>query len=96
MLIWRSPYLVWLCAPLLLAARHVEQCLAGSEEVRSCESWMQLKIHLAANGKFTTEGQTYITYQTVIDMLLGKKEIEREMEIFHLSLCEQDIASSNI
>lgn len=60
--------------PLLLAALHVEQRLAGSKEARSCVSWMQLKIYLAANGKFPTEGQTYITYQREIGMLhLGQK-----------------------
>ncbi|CAJ1062142.1 Hypothetical predicted protein [Xyrichtys novacula] len=41
--------------PSLLAVSHTKQRLAGSEEVRSCESQKQLKIHLAANSRFTTE-----------------------------------------
>lgn len=55
-LIWRSPFLAWLHALVLLAASHSEQRLAGSEEVRSCVLQKQLKIHLAANGKLGSEG----------------------------------------
>lgn len=41
--------------------------------------WAQLKIHLAANGKFTTEGHTYITFsrQREIWRLLQKKSERR-------------------
>lgn len=91
---WFGEALIWpgSVPPLLLAASHAEQCLAGSEEVRSCESWEAVKYQLGSKWQIH-HWRSDIHHLKAIDVLLGQKEIAKgekgrhgEGEIFHLSL----------